>query len=220
VLQTNREAVLGRFAVDEDLRRAIGARLAAFERRSIAAPALKPAAVAIVVTSRPGDDEAAVLFTLRSSRLGRHRGQFALPGGRIDAGESDIAAALRELDEELGVRLTEERVLGRLDDFATRSGYCITPVVAWAGPGLNLTPHAGEVEETYHIPLSELDSPAIPYFEDGPEPGRPVLYSRLPSLGHQMYAPTAAILYQFREVALRGEATRVAHYDQPTFAWK
>jgi hypothetical protein len=76
-----------------------------------------------------------------------------------------------------------------------------------------------EVEEAYHIPLAELDSPAIPHFDDGPEAGRPVLYSRLPSLGHAMYAPTAAILYQFREVALRGLHTRVAHYDQPTFAW-
>ena len=209
-----------RYAVDESLRRAIGARLAGFERRGTALSGLKPAAVAIVVTSRPGEDEAAVLFTLRSSRLGRHGGQFALPGGRIDEGESDVAAALRELDEELGVKLGEERVLGRLDDFATRSGFRITPVVAWAGAGLHLKPHAGEVAETYHIPLAELDSAAIPHFEAGPKPGRPVLYSRLPSLGHQMYAPTAAILYQFREVALRGEATRVAHYDQPAFAWK
>ena len=209
-----------RYAVDERLRRCIGTRLAGFERRGTALSGLKPAAVAIVVTSRPGEDEAAVLFTLRSSRLGRHGGQFALPGGRIDAGESDVAAALRELDEELGVRLGEDRVLGRLDDFATRSGFRITPVVAWAGAGLQLKPHAGEVAETYHIPLAELDSAAIPHFEDGPEPGRPVLSSRLPSLGQQMYAPSAAILYQFREVALRGEATRVAHYDQPAFAWK
>jgi len=209
-----------RYGVDDSLRRAMAARLAGFERRGIAAPGLKPAAVAIVVTSRPGEDEAAVLFTLRSSRLGRHPGQFALPGGRIDAGESDVAAALRELDEELGVRLGEERVLGRLDDFATRSGYCITPVVAWAAAGLALRPHAGEVAETFHIPLAELDSAAIPHFEAGPEPGRPVLSSHLPSLGYQMYAPSAAILYQFREVALRGLDTRVAHYDQPAFAWK
>jgi len=118
------------------------------------------------------------------------------------------------------VRLGQERVLGRLDDFATRSGYRITPVVAWAGPGRQLTPHAGEVAETFHIPLAELDSLAIPHFEEGPEPGRPVLYSRLPSLGHLMYAPSAAILFQFREVALRGLDTRVAHYDQPAFAWK
>ncbi len=208
------------YRVDDNLRKAFVERLGRFAWRGIEAPDLKPAAVAIVITSRPGDETAAILFTLRSSRLGRHRGQFALPGGRIDAGESEVAAALRELDEELGVRLGEHQVLGRLDDYATRSGYRITPVVAWAGPGLHLEPHAGEVEETYHIPLTELDSPAIPLFDDGPEPGRPVLYSRLPSLGHQMYAPTAAILYQFREVVLRGLDTRVAHYDQPMFAWK
>jgi 8-oxo-dGTP pyrophosphatase MutT (NUDIX family) len=207
------------YAMSDGLREKIAGRLDSFARRAIAVRGLKAAAVAIVITSRPGSDEAAILFTLRSSRLGRHRGQFALPGGRIDCGETDVAAALRELDEELGVRLGEHQVLGRLDDYGTRSGYCITPVVAWAGPGLSLCPHADEVEETYHIPLAELDSPAIPHFDDGPEANRPVLYSRLPSLGHAMYAPTAAILYQFREVALRGLHTRVAHYDQPAFAW-
>ena len=207
------------FEVDDALRGTITGRLGGFARRAIAAPGFRAAAVAIVVTSRPGDDTAAILFTLRSSRLGRHRGQFALPGGRIDAGETDIAAALRELDEELGVRLETHQVLGRLDDYATRSGYRITPVVAWAGRSLHLKPDPGEVEESYHIPLAELDSPAIPLFEAGSKPGRPVLYSRLPSLGHAMYAPTAAILYQFREVALRGLDTRVAHYDQPAFAW-
>ena len=211
---------MSRFCVDDKLRGEIAERLGNFAWRGIEAGDLKPAAVAIVITSRPGDETAAILFTLRSSRLGRHGGQFALPGGRIDAGETEIAAALRELDEELGVRLDEHQVLGRLDDYATRSGFRITPVVAWAGPGLHLNPHEGEVEETYHIPLAELDSPAIPLFDAGPEAGRPVLYSRLPSLGHQMYAPTAALLYQFREVALRGQATRVAHYDQPAFAWK
>jgi 8-oxo-dGTP pyrophosphatase MutT (NUDIX family) len=208
------------FAINDGLCGKIAERLGGFARRAIVAPGLKAAAVVIVVTSRPGDDTAAILVTLRSRRLGRHGGQFALPGGRVDAGETDIAAALRELDEELGVKLDTHQVLGRLDDYGTRSGYRITPVVAWAGPGLYLKPDPGEVEESYHIPLAELDSPAIPFFEAGPEPGRPVLYSRLPSLGHAMYAPTAAILYQFREVALRGLDTRVAHYDQPAFAWR
>ena len=216
----DREVRVSRFRIDDKLRDEIAMRLGGFAWRAIASPDLKAAAVAIVITSRPDEDEAAILFTLRSSRLGRHRGQYALPGGRVDAGETEIAAALRELDEELGVRLGEHQVLGRLDDYATRSGFRITPVVAWAGPGLDLNPHEGEVEKTYHIPLAELNSPAIPLFDAGPEAGRPVLYSRLPSLGHQMYAPSAALLYQFREVALRGQATRVAHYDQPAFAWK
>lgn len=206
--------------VGEDLRRAIAARLSAFPRRSIDEPHLKRAAVAIVVTARPGDGEATVLLTLRSSRLGRHRGQYALPGGRFDAGETAAAAALRELDEELGLSLNRHQVLGLIDDYATRSGYRITPVIAWAGTGAALRPDPGEVEEVFHIPLAELDSPAIPLFDAGPEPDRPVLYSRLPSLGHEMYSPTAALLYQFREVALRGLATRVAHYDQPAFAWR
>lgn len=207
------------YTFDDGLRTQIQGNLAALEVRAIDGPDLRHAAVAITVTPAP-DGQPAVLLTLRPAKMGRHAGQYALPGGRVDAGETLEQAARRELSEELGVTLGPEAVIGRLDDYATRSGFSISPFILWGGPDLEMTPAPDEVAKVFHIPLAELDSDALPHFEDGVEGGHPVLYSMLPTLGHSMYSPTASILYQFREVALRGLATRVAHFDQPRFAWK
>ncbi len=162
----------------------------------------------------------AILLTLRPYRLNQHSGQYALPGGKVDDQETPTRAALRELQEELGMRLGEEHVLGRLDDYPTRSGFCITPIVFWAGSDHVIEPSPNEVAEVFHIPFHELDSEAIPVFEEGVEESRPVLLSTFPTLGYRMYSPTASIIYQFREVAIRGLDTRVAHFDQPRFAWQ
>lgn len=201
------------------LRQQLQQHIAVFENKQYADSDSRSAAVAVVVVA-DAQDNACVLLTLRSHQLGRHAGQFALPGGRVDDGESTEQAARRELHEELGLELGSDALLGRLDDYCTRSGFCISPFVYWGGRQPLLRPSADEVAEVYWIPLSELDSVAIPLFDKGVEEGRPVLYSCLPSLGDNMYSPTAALLYQFREVALRGLDTRVAHYDQPAFAWR
>lgn len=116
---------------------------------------------------------AAFLLCRRASRLNRHGGQWALPGGRLDAGETAVDAALRELDEELGVRLDESAVLGLLDDYPTRSGYVMTPVVVWGGAGLDLVPNPDEVAYAYRIGLHELCRADSPRFVTIPEsPGR------------------------------------------------
>lgn len=201
-----------------DLRPLLTRNLSGFDATFVDRADLRLAAVAITVTEAP-DGAASVLLTLRPARMGRHAGQYALPGGKVDPDETPEQAAFRELHEELGLDLPQDALIGRLDDYATRSGFCIMPFVLWADADTPLTPAPEEVAEVHYIPLTELDSDAIPHFEDGEPGGHPVLYSKLPTLGHRMYAPTAAILYQFREVALRGQATRVAHYDQPRFAW-
>ena len=122
---------------DDATRRNIAARCAAFARlpASEPAPALKRAAVAIALTEAEASGGTALLLTLRASGLRAHSNQWALPGGRCDDGETPAQAALRELHEELGLELGEGDVLGLLDDYPTRSGYLITPVVVWAGTG-------------------------------------------------------------------------------------
>ncbi|HUK61888.1 MAG TPA: NUDIX domain-containing protein, partial [Dongiaceae bacterium] len=136
------------------------------------------------------------------------------------AGESPQAAALRELHEEIGLVLPPEASLGTLDDYATRSGFAITPVVFWGGITPPLAPNAAEVEKAYVVPVDDLDRPEIPELRTIPESDRPVLSLPIPMLGTSIHAPTAAVLFQLREVALHGRATRVAHFEQPVFAWK
>tara|TARA_B100000700_G_C14808766_1_gene744123 strand:- start:300 stop:935 length:636 start_codon:yes stop_codon:yes gene_type:complete len=207
------------YAFSKSLRNTLLENLSAFQAEVIRDNKLKQAAVAIVLTAHPQDKEACILLTLRPNKINRHSGQYALPGGKMEEGESPLQASLRELREELGIGLQPYNFIGSLDDYPTRSGFQISPQVYWAQKKVDLKPNKGEVEKTFFIPLRELDSPDIPILRKGIKPNCPILSSFLPTLGHEFFAPTAAILYQFREVALRGKHTRVAQYDQPTFAW-
>lgn len=136
----------------------------------------------------------------------------------MDEREDAAAAALRELAEEVGVLARGDDVLGLLDDYATRSGFVITPVVVWCGNAVELRPNPAEVAEIHRVPVEELMKPGIPVVRSIPESDRPVI--SIPLVGTQVHAPTAAILYQFREVALLARRTRVAHFEQPVFAWR
>ena len=203
--------------VDDSLRSQITANLSTHERSAELDPSLRPAAVAMTIVAND-DGEACFVITRRVSSLRNHSGQWALPGGRIDEGEDPASAALRELDEEVGLSCAADRVLGLLDDYPTRSGFRITPVVVWAGPDVVLTPNPNEVAVVHRVPISGLDAPGIPKLFDLKESDRPVLSVRI--LGQDIFAPTAAVIFQFREVAIHGRDTRVAHYDQPFFAWR
>ncbi len=162
--------------------------------------------------------QAALLLTRRASHLRRHAGQWALPGGRIDAGETPEQAALREMAEEVNLPLDASAILGRLDDFVTRSGFVITPVVVWAGAARQLTPNPAEVASIHRIPVAEFLRTDAPLLAREAHSEHMVL--RMPVGSGWIAAPTAAILYQFREVCIEGRPTRVAHFEQPAFAWK
>jgi 8-oxo-dGTP pyrophosphatase MutT (NUDIX family) len=195
-------------------RATVADRIARFPRRAADRPDLKQAGVALCVTEDGGT--LSLLVTRRAARLRAHAGQWALPGGRVDAGETAVEGALRELDEEVGLRLEGDAVVGLLDDYVTRSGYVMTPVVCWAGVTGALSPAEDEVASVHHVPLLDLD--VEPRFIRIPESDAPVI--QLPFLGGHVHAPTAAILYQFCQVACRGLDTRVAHLEQPVFAWR
>lgn len=201
---------------DCDLRRRVSANLETFERRAYPRSCLKAAAVAVTLLA---DEEQRPCFILtrRAAKMRAHSRQWALPGGRIDHGETATEAALRELSEEVGLEVGPERVLGLLDDYPTRSGYVITPVVVWAPRETTLTPNPAEVAEVYRVPLAELDHPEVPQIRSIPESNRPVI--SIPLMGTNVHAPTAAVLYQLREVGIWGRSTRVAHFEQPVFAW-
>ncbi len=216
------------FPCAEKLRDLIAANLCDFTRCSLDPDRLRKAAVALTIVDYRGEgglvglgdapnSSAALILTRRSGGLKNHAGQWAFPGGSMDPGESPEQTAFRELEEEVGLRVQSEQLLGFLDDFVTRSGFHITPVVIWGGTVQCLKKNIHEVASIHRIPCKELFRLDAPAFEDGDDCDRPILF--MPVGDTFIATPTAAILYQFREVALSGRATRVAHFEQPAFAW-
>lgn len=195
----------------------MGANLDRFERRALPLDGRRHAAVAATLVAGEAGD-ACFVITRRADALRRHGGQWALPGGRVDPGETSEGAALRELAEEVGLVRPSADVLGALDDYPTRSGFVITPVVVWGGAAAELVPDPAEVASVHRVSLAHLHGPGVPSLRSIPESDRPLI--SIPMLGTHVHAPTAAILHQLFEVAVAGRDTRVAHYEQPVFAWR
>ena len=216
------------FPCSSEIRKLIETNLADFSNSCLKPENLRQAAVALTIVDYRGesglyslgdapDNSAALILTRRAGGLKNHAGQWAFPGGSIDPGENPVQTAFRELEEEVGLKLPADRLLGCLDDFITRSGFHITPVVIWGGMTQQLHKNEQEVASVHRIPCTELFRRDAPLLQDGEENGRPILF--MPVGDTFIATPTAAILYQFREVALAGRATRVAHFEQPHFAW-
>jgi len=214
-----------------ELKRHVQANIDRFQTRAHTKEGVQQAAVALAIVdvAHGSDDyglphyavpqpDAALILTRRSQNLRNHSGQWALPGGRRDRGETAAEAALRELSEEVGLSLGPDRVIGALDDFTTRSGFVITPVVIWGGNRIDLIPNPAEVASIHRIQLVEFLRSDAPLIQESTASSAPLIL--MPVGNTCIAAPTAALLYQFREVALLGKNTRVAHYEQPAFAWK
>lgn len=217
--------------LNESLKSTIRERLNAFAVRTAEVDDAHHAAVAITVTdSGHGADlpglpryehwhgGPALILTRRSDALRKHAGQWAFPGGRLDPGETVVETALREMHEEVNVLIGPDEVLGRLDDFVTRSGFVMSPIVVWGGTGLETDPNPAEVASVHRIPLTEFVRDDAPMLSTMAGSEHPVL--RMPVGSDHIAAPTAALIYQFREVCLLDRETRVAHYEQPAFAWR
>ncbi len=217
--------------LSHELKTTIRGHLAEFPVRKASVDEAHHAAVAITVIDSgfgaelPGlphheswQSTAALLLTRRSAQLRTHAGQWAFPGGRLDPGETVVETALREMREEVGVDISADEVLGQLDDFVTRSGFVMTPVVVWGGAQLEMIPNPDEVASVHRIPLTEFLREDAPMLSRQSTSKHPVL--RMPVGLDHIAAPTAALIYQFREVCLLGKETRVAHYEQPEFAWR
>ena len=128
-----------------------------------------------LVDAGDGSGETAFLLTRRSATLRAHAGQWALPGGRCDDGETLQQAALRELHEELGVQLAPSNILGVLDDYASRSGYAIAPVVTWLDDARALVPNPDEVASVHRFRLDQIAGDDAVAFEMIPESERPLI---------------------------------------------
>jgi len=210
------------WSYSDRVRSQIRANLAAYARCTEAPEGLRLAAVSIVLAPSAGHRDTAFLLTRRAPRLNAHAGQYALPGGGIDAGETALDAARRELHEELGIEAGPDQVLGALDNLPTSSGYLVTPFVIWLGAHAEPRPAPDEIAKVFRIPLADLFA--------GPGRGgnrgvagadddyRDVFARFIPTLGHDLFAPTAAILDHFREVALLGRTTPAVRYREPRFA--
>ena len=186
--------------------------MTSFARVAKPTAGLRPAAVAVALLPNRGGAPC-FLLTRRAATLRGHAGLWALPGGRLDAGESAQAAAVRELGEEVGVPAAGVEHAGLLDDYVTRSGYLITPVVLLLPPVTRLRPNPAEVAGAHRVPLAVLDGPGMPIL--GAAAGEPTLRFRI--LGRLINPPTAAILYQLSKIVAHGRTTRVEHFAQPRF---
>ena len=162
---------------------------------------ITPAAVLVPVVDRP---EPTVILTMRPETMRRHAGQISFPGGRIDPEDSGpVEAALREAEEEIGLPRSAVRVIGTADRYRTVTGFEVTPVIGIVPPGLELTPHPGEVAAVFEAPLDYLIDPAHQMVRRVEWRGRERCYYEIDYEGRRIWGATAAMIVNLsRRLAL------------------
>ena len=153
---------------------------------------VRPAAVLIPVVDHP---EPTVLLTQRAAHLNEHAGQISFPGGKIDATDaSPLDAALREAEEEIGLKRDFIDPVGYLDLYATGFGFRILPTVARVRPGFTLTINHSEVDDAFEVPLSFLMNPANHQVHSKEFRGMERFYYAMPFAERYIWGATAGIL--------------------------
>jgi 8-oxo-dGTP pyrophosphatase MutT (NUDIX family) len=157
----------------------------------------RAAAVLLPIIDRPGG--LTVLLTLRASDLRAHSGQVAFPGGKVEAGETPHAAALREAQEEIGLEARFVEPLGWLDPFFTGTGFRVAPLIALVEPSFALAVNKLEVEEVFETPFAFLMDAANHRLEEREWAGRRRRYYAMPHEGRYIWGATAGILRNLYE---------------------
>jgi 8-oxo-dGTP pyrophosphatase MutT (NUDIX family) len=153
--------------------------------------AIRSAAVLIPVVARP---QATLLLTERAAGLAVHAGQIAFPGGRLEPGETALAAALRETQEEIGLAPELVSPLGSLDPYLTGTGFRVTPIVALVDPAFHLVPNPIEVAGVFEAPLAFLMDPANHEIHSRELRGRMRRFYAMPWEGHYIWGATAGMI--------------------------
>ena len=196
--QELRRRLSGRRYADSDLRVGAVSRSSMERLRTLFPTQQTRAAVLIPLVDR--GQELTVLLTHRSSELKHHAGQISFPGGRLEPGDDNaIAAALRETEEEIGLRREFIEVIDCLPDHVVISGYRVTPVVGLVSPGFDLVLDPTEVSGTFEAPLSHLLNPATHTRRLQSFGGEELEVLELPWGGHTIWGATAGMLLTLRE---------------------
>ncbi|MDA0305585.1 MAG: CoA pyrophosphatase [Proteobacteria bacterium] len=160
---------------------------------------LTPAAVLVPLVIRGGG--LTTLFTQRTEHLLHHAGQISFPGGHVDPGDdSPEDTALRETEEEVGLARAHITTIGRLNQYVTRTGFAITPVVALVSPPFDVTPDADEVDEVFEVPLDFLLDPANHQRHRREFKGQIREFYAMPYEDYYIWGATAGMLVNLYEV--------------------
>ena len=164
--------------------------------------ALIPAAVLVPLVKRA--EGLTAMFTQRTGHLLHHAGQISFPGGHMEPGDkTPEETALRETEEETGLDRRHVEIIGRLNQYLTRTGFSITPVVALVEPPFELSPDPYEVEEVFEVPLAFLLDPANHQRHSRQFEGRSRVFYAMPYEGYFIWGATAGMLIDLYEALLK-----------------